>query len=163
MEGRRHVAIEAARKASSKIPGGAWREVPLFHQFLVAPLFAYTRFEEWGLILEEPRPAKDSLFWTGVWHYARGLAFTAREKLDEATQKLDRLQRIAAQKSLDDYRVTFSRNGAKEILEIATEVLAGGLAAARRLRHCHRQTSPRDSVRRQPDLQRTTPMSLGKF
>ena len=76
MEGRSRTAIEAARKAASKIPDGAWREVPLLHQFLVTPLFAYTRFGEWDLILSEPQPAQDSLFWTGVWHYARGIAST---------------------------------------------------------------------------------------
>jgi tetratricopeptide (TPR) repeat protein len=131
MEGRSLVAIDAARKAASSIPAGAWRQVPLLHQFLVAPLFAYTRFGEWDLILNEPRPPDESLFWTGVWHYTRGLAFTATGKLDDATQELDRLQRIAAQKSLDGYRVTFSRNGAKAILGIAIEVLAGELAAKR--------------------------------
>jgi hypothetical protein len=119
MEGRRHAAIQAARKSASKIPEGAWREVPLLHQSLVAPLFAYVRFGQWDLILSEPKPAKDSLFWTAVWHYARGLAFTAGEKLDEATRDLNSLAKIAAQKSLDGYRVTFSRNGAKTILEIA--------------------------------------------
>jgi len=129
MEGRRQTAIEAARKSASAIPEGAWREVPLLHQFLVAPLFAYTRFGEWDLILKEPRPSEDSLFWTAVWHYARGLAFTAKGELEEANQELDRLQRIAAQNSLDGYRVTFSRNGAKAIVEIAVEVLAGELAA----------------------------------
>jgi tetratricopeptide (TPR) repeat protein len=129
MEGRSRVAIEAARKAASSIPEDAWREVPLLHQFLVAPLFAYTRFGEWDLILSEPRPPDDSLFWTGAWHYARGLAFTATGKLDEATRELGSLRRIAAENSLEDYRVTFSRNGAKAILEIATEVLAGELAA----------------------------------
>jgi tetratricopeptide (TPR) repeat protein len=129
MEGRSQTAIEAARKSASAIPEGAWREVPLLHQFLVAPLFAYTRFGEWDLILKEPRPPEDSLFWTAVWHYARGLAFTVKGKLDGANQELDRLQRIAAQNSLDGYRVTFSRNGAKAIVEIAVEVLAGELAA----------------------------------
>jgi hypothetical protein len=59
------------------------------------------------------------------------LAFTATGKLDAAEQELDRLRRIAAEKSLDGYRVTFSRNGAKAILDIATEVLAGELAAKR--------------------------------
>jgi tetratricopeptide (TPR) repeat protein len=103
--------------------------VPLLHQFLVAPLFAYTRFGEWDLILKESRPAEDSLFWTGIWHYARGLAFTATGGLDKAGRELDSLQKIAGQKSLDGYRVTFSRNGAKAILEIADEVLAGELAA----------------------------------
>jgi tetratricopeptide (TPR) repeat protein len=129
MEGRSHVALEAARKSASRIPEGAWREVPLLHQFLVAPLFAYTRFGEWDLILKEPRPAADSLFWTGVWHYARGLAFTATGKLNDANRELGSLQNIVAQKYLEGYRVTFSRNGAKAILEIAVEVLVGELAA----------------------------------
>jgi tetratricopeptide (TPR) repeat protein len=131
MEGRSQIAIEAARKSASRIPEGAWREVPLLHQFLVAPLFAYTRFGEWELIFKEPKPPEDSLFWTGIWHYARGLAFTASGKTYEATRELDSLREIAAQKSLDGYRVTFSRNGAKAILEIANEVLAGELAAKR--------------------------------
>ncbi len=131
MEGRSHVAIEAARKSASSIPEGAWREVPLLHQFLVAPLFAYTRFGEWDLILSEPRPPEDSLFWTGVWHYGRGLAFTATGKLDEAASELDNLRGIAADKSLEGFRVTFSRNGAKAILDIATEVLTGEIAAKR--------------------------------
>ena len=129
MQGRSHVAIEAARKSASKIPEGAWREVPLLHQFLVAPLFAYTRFGEWEFILKEPRPPQDSLFWAGIWHYARGMALTATGKLDIANQELASLRINSAHESMDDYRVTFSRNGAKAILEIAAEVLAGEMAA----------------------------------
>jgi tetratricopeptide (TPR) repeat protein len=131
MEGRSQVAITAARKASSSIPEGAWRDIPLLHQFLVAPLFSYTRFGQWDLILSEPSPPEDSLFWTGVWHYARGLAFTATGKVDEASKELGSLRDIAEDKSLEGYRVTFSRNGAKAILDIATAVLEGELAAKR--------------------------------
>lgn len=131
MEGRSDVAIAAAEKTSTSIPEGAWRNVPLLHQFLVAPLFAYTRFGKWEKILDEPRPPADSLFWTGTWHYARGMAFTAQGRLDEAAGEWDRLQAITADASLVDYRVTFSRNGAQAILEIAVEVLAGEMAAAR--------------------------------
>jgi tetratricopeptide (TPR) repeat protein len=131
MEGRGQVAITAARKASSSIPEGAWRDIPLLHQFLVAPLFSYTRFGKWDLILSEPSPPEDSLFWTGVWHYARGLAFTATGKVDEASKELGSLRDIAEDKSLEGYRVTFSRNGAKAILDIATAVLEGELAAKR--------------------------------
>ena len=131
MEGRSGLAIEAARKAAAKIPDGAWREVPLLHQFLVAPLLAYTRFGQWDLIFNEPRPPEDSPFWTGIWRYARGLAFTSTGKLDDAAQELGALQKIAALPSLDGLRVTFSRNGAKAILDIAVEALAGELAAKR--------------------------------
>jgi hypothetical protein len=129
MEGRSRVAIEAARKSAASIPADAWREIPLLHQFLVAPLFAYTRFGQWKTILDEPKPPEESLFWTAVWHYARGLAFTATGKLNAADRELDQLRSIAAQKSIEDYRVTFSRNGARQILAIAEEVLAGELAA----------------------------------
>jgi tetratricopeptide (TPR) repeat protein len=129
MEGRSLTAIEAARKSASSIPEGAWRKVPLLHQFLVAPLFAYTRFGEWDSILSEPPPPEDSLFWTGVWYYSRGLAFTAQGRLDDASRELVSLQGIAADKSLDGFRVTFSRNGAKAILDIAVEVLTGEIAA----------------------------------
>ena len=83
----------------------------------------------WGV--NEPRPPQDSLFWTGVWHCVRGLAFTANGKLDGASRELDSLEKIAAEKSLDNFRVTFSRNGSKAILEIATDVIAGELAAKR--------------------------------
>jgi tetratricopeptide (TPR) repeat protein len=131
MEGRRSVAIEAARKSATRIPEGAWREVPLLHQFVVAPLFAYVRFGDWEAILAEPRPPEDSLFWTGIWHYARGLAFTAQGQLDTADKERRALERIAALESLKHYRVTFSRNGAQAILAIAQEVLGGELAARR--------------------------------
>jgi tetratricopeptide (TPR) repeat protein len=131
MEGRSQVAITAARKASTSIPEGAWRDIPLLHQFLVTPLFSYTRFGKWDLILSEPSPPADSLFWTGVWHYARGLAYTATGKFDEAAKELGSLRGIAEDESLEGYRVTFSRNGAQAILEIATAVLEGELAAKR--------------------------------
>jgi tetratricopeptide (TPR) repeat protein len=49
--------------------------------------------------------------------------------MDTAAAELERLRGIAGQKSLDGFRVTFSRNGAKAILDIAAEVLAGEIAA----------------------------------
>ncbi len=131
MEGRRAVAIEAARKSAARIPEGAWREAPLLHQFLVAPLFAYTRFGEWEMILQAPRPPEESRFWTGIWHYARGLAYTAKSRLDDADKERSHLHQLLADKSLEGFRVTFSRNGAQAILEIADEVLAAEIAARR--------------------------------
>jgi hypothetical protein len=131
MEGRSRAAIEAARKAASSIPEGAWRTLPMLQQFMVTPLLAYTRFGNWEVILNEPKPPENALFVSGVWHFARGLAFTANGKLDDATQELGRLQGIAAMDSMEGLRVTFSRNGARAILDIAVEVLSGEVAAKR--------------------------------
>jgi hypothetical protein len=131
MEGRSRAAIEAARKTASSIPENAWRTLSMLQQFMVTPLLAYTRFGKWELILREPKPPEDALFVTGVWHFTRGLAFTANGKLDDATQELGGLQRIGSMDSLDGQRVTFSRNGGKTILTIAARVLAGEMAAKR--------------------------------
>ncbi len=129
MEGRSELAIGAAEKASSTMPEGVWRDIPLLHQFLVAPLFAYTRFGKWDQILTEPHPPEDSPYWTGIWHYARGLSFTAKDELAAATGELEQLKKISAIDGMANYRVTFSRNGAKAILEIATAVLSGEIYA----------------------------------
>lgn len=168
MEGRSRTAIEAARKSASSIPEGLWRELPLLHQFLVAPLFAYTRFGQWDAILSEPQPAADSPFWNGVWHYARGLAFTAGGNLDDANREMDLLRRIAKDNSLADYRVTFSRNGAKAILDIAVEVLSGETAARsgdfdRAIGHLHRGVLLEDNLiyNEPPDWHVPVRQSLG--
>ena len=151
MEGRSRVAVAAARKVASSIPTDAWREIPLLHQFLVTPLHALTRFGKWEEVLQEPRPPAASPFWTGIWHYSRGLAFIATNRLEEASQELQALQAIANDKSLKGLRVTFSANGATPILVIATEALAGELAAKqgdfeKAITHLHRGVLLEDSL-----------------
>ena len=49
----------------------------------------------------------------------------------DADRELTQLRDIAGQKSMEGYRVTFSSNGARAILEIAVHVLAGELDAKR--------------------------------
>jgi len=168
MEGRSEVAIDAARKVAASIPADAWREIPLLHQFFVTPLYALTRFGKWEEILREPRPSADSLFWTGIWHHARGLAFTATNRLAEASQELQALQAIANDKSLDGLRVTFSANGATPILAIATDTLAGELAAKhgdfeKAIAHLHRGVLLEDSLiyNEPPDWHIPVRQSLG--
>jgi tetratricopeptide (TPR) repeat protein len=151
MEGRRDTAVEAARKAAAAIPGEVWREVPLVQQFLVSPLQAYVRFGLWETILDEPQPPAESPFWTGMWRYARGLAFTATGHPEQAAGELADLRRIVADPALEGLRVTFSRNGAKAILDIAVEVLAGELAARQgdveaALAHLHRGALLEDNL-----------------
>jgi tetratricopeptide (TPR) repeat protein len=151
MEGSRKVALDAAQKSSKTVPEGVWRDIPLLHQFLVAPLFAYTRFGEWDKILAEPQPPKDSPFWTGIWHYARGVAYTAKNNTNAADKELVKLSEIAAMDEMEDYRVTFSRNGAKSILDIAVASLSGELEAKKgnyeeAVAHLHRGVLLEDNL-----------------
>jgi tetratricopeptide (TPR) repeat protein len=128
MEGRSHVAIEAARKTAAQIPPEALKEAPILEGYLVVPYYALTRFGKWQEILQEPRPAHDSPFVMGVWHYARGMAYAGLGQFDNAAGELQKLRDIAESPALAK-EATWSNNTAPAILGVAVEALAGETAA----------------------------------
>jgi tetratricopeptide (TPR) repeat protein len=71
------------------------------------------------------------LFTRGIWHYARGTAFAAKDRMDEAQQELAALQKILADPALQKMP-PFSQNSAETILKVAQEVLTGDLAMRRK-------------------------------
>jgi tetratricopeptide (TPR) repeat protein len=137
--GRYEDALAAAEQISEKIPAfvgvedqlpgnvqaDAWR---LFETFLSQPLFTMVRFGDWQAVLRQPQPASQALFMTGVWHYARGLAFTHTGKNADAVSELTSLQAILGEPGIGEYPV--SLNGAGRLLQIAAALLAGEIAAA---------------------------------
>ena len=129
-EGRGQLAIDSARRVASRISDEDLKELPLLGAFRVVPYYALTRFGRWDEMLAEPAPPADQLFLSGVWHYARGLAFIAKGNLAEAEEELSEVERIAASPALD-YPM-FSPNTAAAILAVAPEVLGGELAAAQK-------------------------------
>jgi tetratricopeptide (TPR) repeat protein len=131
-EGRSRTAIEAARKAASKISPEDMRKLPFLQCFVAVPYYALTRFGKWEEILKEPRPVKDALYLTGVWRYARGTALTATGKLGAAKAELESLRKIASDPSLADMPASFSSNRAGAILAVAVESLAGEFAAKKK-------------------------------
>ena len=129
MEGRKQVSLAAARKTASKIPPEQLRELPFLQGFIVAPYYAMVKFGRWDEILSEPKPAQESPFVQGVWHYARGMAFTAKQQFAEAAKELAILEETVRGDVLRKMPTSFSANTALTILRIAPEVLAGELAA----------------------------------
>jgi hypothetical protein len=129
MDGRGQLAIENARKVASKVPDEAMKELPLLAGFRVVPYYALTRFARFDEMLKEPKPP-DNLYLTGVWHYARGLSFIAKNQLFDAERELLEVRRIAADKALEF--PMFSPNTGANIFAVAPAVLAGELHAARK-------------------------------
>jgi tetratricopeptide (TPR) repeat protein len=129
-DGQGAKAIESAKKVASKIDDKALKEVPITAGFRVTPYYALTRFGRWDEMLKEPAPPADGhAFLTGVYHYARGLAFLGRNQVAQAEQELAKLNALMAHPSLKG--PLFSPNVAGQILAIAPEVLGGEIAAAR--------------------------------
>ncbi|MCC7125238.1 MAG: hypothetical protein IT178_10350 [Acidobacteria bacterium] len=129
--GQRDLAMSSARKVAASVPAAALPDVPILQGFLVVPYWAMVRFSEWDAILADPGPSHKTAFTRGVWHFARGMALTAKRRLADAEKEHRALAALVADPSLDG-QTTFSANSGRSILRIAPEVLAGEIAAARR-------------------------------
>jgi tetratricopeptide (TPR) repeat protein len=151
MSGRSALAIESARKTAAVIPPAQAAKLPALQGFLVVPYYALVRFGRWDEILAEPKPAHDTLFIRGTWHYARGTALAAKGRLDEAVTELTALQKIVSDPALAVPAGAFSLNAPDAILRIAPEVLAGDIAARRKdydtaVRHLDRAARYEDAL-----------------
>jgi tetratricopeptide (TPR) repeat protein len=142
MMGRYADALTAAREISGSIPAfvaypgypdqmksgagaDAWM---LFETFLSQPLYTMVRFGDWAAVLAEPQPAAEARFMTGVWHYARGLAYLYTDDESAALKELEALSKVLDEPANKEYPA--SLNGAAPLLQIATAILAGEIAAA---------------------------------
>jgi pimeloyl-ACP methyl ester carboxylesterase/tetratricopeptide (TPR) repeat protein len=123
------VAFDSAKKIAAKIPDAVLAEMPLTAGFRVVPYWANVRFGQWDAVLAEPAPPATNVFLTAAWHFARGLAFVATGKVDDAERALAALTPLVADKQLD--APLFSPNSGRAIMSIAPAVLGGEIAAAK--------------------------------
>ncbi len=96
--------------------------------YTTIPLYAMVKFGKWEEILNTSAPASDLRYPNGVWHFARGMAYTRTQQLDPAAQELEKLALIAADSSLRMVTI-WDINTTFDLLQIAYEMLAGELAA----------------------------------
>jgi len=129
MSGQSAIAITAARKVASVIPHEAIAAAPPVQAFLAVPYYAYIRFGKWDEILSEAAPAHDTIFIRGVWHFARGMAFSSKGRAADAAAELEALKKIVADPALATSGASASPNPPDAILRIAPDVLEGEMAA----------------------------------
>lgn len=131
MEGRSKVALDAAAKVASKMKMESHHDLPAWAQiFPVVPLYAKARFGKWDQILQEAQPKDNGPFYTGIWHYARGLAFNAKGQSRPARHELAMLQKMTNDRSITRFEVGNTAVGS--LFGIASSVLAGELEAKQR-------------------------------
>lgn len=130
MTGQSEVALEAATN-TAKVEPTLMRDPAMaggLQHFYSVPLYTLTRFGKWKEILAKPAPAEDLKYANGVWHYARGMALLGTDRVETAQEQLNKLQAIAADPALAEVKI-WDFNSTGTILNIATEVLAGKIAA----------------------------------
>jgi tetratricopeptide (TPR) repeat protein len=104
---------------------------PPVEDFLTLPLLMMVRFGKWDAILAEPAPPAERVYLSGVWHFARGMAFARLGRHAEAEAELDAVRGAAA----DPRAAALSANGGTTntgvLLSVAGDQLEGELAAAK--------------------------------
>lgn len=130
MEGNRKLATEAAKNVAAMVDPQMMREPGMgtLQHFSVVPFLTMIRFGQWDEILATPQPEADLKYPTGVWHYARGLAFNAQGEIVKAQQELEALDLLADDPELEKVTI-WDLNTTPEILRIADKVLTGEIAA----------------------------------
>jgi tetratricopeptide (TPR) repeat protein len=130
MTGQSKIATQAALQ-TAKVDEKLMRQPDLagsLQHYSTIPLYTYVRFGNWNEILSTPAPARDLKYPSGVWRYARGRALAAKGQLKKAERELKELRAIAAIPALQETKI-WGFNSTASILNIASEVLAGEIAA----------------------------------
>lgn len=153
LEGDSKTAIDAAIKTSQKPPDSLMNlcGYQTLQHFAVIPLYAYITFGKWDEILNYPEPQKDRLYPQGVWHYARGMAFVAKDEFTNAERELAYLEDLRSNKNVEDLSI-WGINSAGSLLKIAYEVLNGELASKKKnyklaLNHLRKAVELEDGLR----------------
>jgi tetratricopeptide (TPR) repeat protein len=130
--GQSRAALEHAFKLAQEVDAQKMREpgYGTLQHFWTMPLYIMVRFGKWDEILNQPAPDAGLKYPKGVWHYARGRALVAKDRLVEAEQELASLEKLARHPFLEDVTI-WDVNSTARLLEIAEKVLAGELACAR--------------------------------
>jgi tetratricopeptide (TPR) repeat protein len=128
MRGRSDSAIQAARKVASKLSPEVLQEAPLLQFFAAVPYQALVRFGKWDEILQEPAPDYEGPLVIGLWHFARGMAYSARQRFEEAEAELQALYKLAEDPKVAEI-VLWSPNSIDKLLSIGALVLEADMAS----------------------------------
>jgi tetratricopeptide (TPR) repeat protein len=108
------------------------KDMPPLEGFMTIPVAVEIRFHHWNEILKMPEPDSAMKTATVFWHFARGLALAGTGKVTEADAEY-KIVSDAEEATPPD--VVFQmpiNNKAKDILEIAKDVLGAKIAMAKK-------------------------------
>lgn len=129
MEGRRAVAVAAARRMVAGVPREwADKNAPLIDGYLPIVTEVLMRFGRWDEILAEPEPAAHFPISVAMWRFARGVALAG--KGDATAAEAEQAKFSAAAAAVPEGAM-LAVNPAHAVLKIAGHVLAGEIALRR--------------------------------
>jgi tetratricopeptide (TPR) repeat protein len=129
MEGRSATALEAAQQLSQWFTPEMLDHMPGIEPFVPTLTYAQVRFGRWDEILAAPEPPEKLDYTRGMWHFARGLAYTRKGQLEDADHELAAVKTAIA--GVPASLQSMDQNALPPRLELASDLLAGEIEAAR--------------------------------
>jgi tetratricopeptide (TPR) repeat protein len=133
LEGDSKTAIDAALKTSQKPPDSLLDVCgyQTLQHFAAIPLYAYVTFGEWDEIINYEKPSDERPYILAVWHYARAMAFIAKNNLSDAENEIVVLDSFKGNDAIDSLLI-WGFNSAGILVDIASEVAKGELEAKKK-------------------------------
>ena len=128
MQGRHADALKAADQLFDHV-GPHVKDMPMLEFFLPARTLLQVRFRRWDDILASARPDAKLAVTTALWHFARGVAYAAQGKVDEAEK--ERREFLAVKETVPAEAMYSDQNKARDVLAAAAAVLDARTALAR--------------------------------
>lgn len=125
MQGRKADGLRSANELASAMQPMAETMPEMVDSFFGIPLLAQVRFGEWDRILKAPEPEGKMAISRAIRRYARTLALLARGDARQATVETEAFQR---ERGNVDSDAAWGQNKAKDVLAMASEILAAKLA-----------------------------------
>lgn len=119
MAGASGVALESAREVLGIVTPDVARAAPPVEPMLAIPVQTLVTFGRWDEVLRTPMPPNDLRLATAHFWYARGIAFAALARTNEARATID---------SIVTVRSTLPEGEARMTLEIAERMVRGEIA-----------------------------------
>jgi tetratricopeptide (TPR) repeat protein len=130
MNGNYAEAHKAAEMLAAHV-GPLVKDIPPLEGFMTVPMAVEVRFQKWDQLLAMPQPPAAMQTTTVFWHFARGMALAAKGKVAEAEAEHHIVSEATDKTPPDQVFAMPVNNKAKDVLNIATNVLGAKIAMAR--------------------------------
>lgn len=130
LEGNSKLSWIAAKKMQQHTPTDIMREPgwgTLQHYYSI-PYYVAVKFALWDSIHALPRPEKDLVYPTAIWHYAKGMAYLGKGDIPKAQKISDSLKMLAKDTALQHLTV-WNINTTADLVQIASFVLSAEITA----------------------------------
>lgn len=123
-EGNGFTAIDAAKKMVDALDKELMKEPGwgTIQHYYTIPWYIQVKFARWDDILQAERPDEELKYPMAIWHYARGMAYSAKQDQEKAQAELTAIKALAQDESIRDITV-WDINSCMELVKIAELVL----------------------------------------